>query len=356
MSEKRESTGWRRRPYSIFGPLLLIAVGVVFLLKTLGIIEGNLWDLFLKTWPVLFIVSGLDGLYRGDGYVGGVVWTGLGVILLLGNLGYIQIAPWNAILRLWPFILVVWGLDILFHRRTWWSAGIGIVIGFGVLAVMLWILAAAPIVTVGEMQTFETPVEGASQAAVLVEPVTGKLWVGAGAQPSNLVEAEIALLTNEEIERDYDVQDSMGDYRLRSGSLWFGGQTIGREWRVKLNTRLPLDVTTRVIVGEQTVNFSGLDIKNTLQETIFGKTTLYLPQDEDGEVETSVIFGEMLVYVMPETAVQFELDTALTSIQYPDDFERLEDTLFSPSASQDEQPLLVRVNLPFGSLRIQYVE
>ena len=45
---------------SIFWALLLISIGVVFLLNTLGYIPGNGWELFLKLWPLIFIIGGLD--------------------------------------------------------------------------------------------------------------------------------------------------------------------------------------------------------------------------------------------------------------------------------------------------------
>jgi hypothetical protein len=40
----------------MFG-LILIALGVLFLLKNLGIISGSVWDIF---WPILLIVLGLE--------------------------------------------------------------------------------------------------------------------------------------------------------------------------------------------------------------------------------------------------------------------------------------------------------
>lgn len=356
MSESREWKDWKRRPYSIFGPLLLIAIGAVLLLKTLGVIEGSLWNLFLKTWPLLFVVSGLDSLYRGDSYVGGVVWTGFGFILLLGNLGYLEIAPWNAVLRLWPFIFVVWGLDILLHRRNWWMAVIGVLVGVGVLAVMLWMMAGIPGVTPGKMQTYQTQLEGAEEAVIKIEPVTGDLWVGRGAEPSNLAEAQITLINNEMLRRDYDVVDGVGYYEIHTDGIWFGNQSTRSEWQVKLNNSLPLEISTQLIVGEQTVNLSGLQIVDLQMETIVGESTLILPASGHAEIDTSLIMGEMVIFVLPGTALEINLDTGLASVSFPEDFTREGDILYSPGASESEDPLLLRVNLPIGSLRIDYAD
>ena len=60
----------RRRPHSLFFPLLLIAVGIVMLLNALNMIQGSTLDILLRLWPLLFIAGGLDSLYRREGAVG----------------------------------------------------------------------------------------------------------------------------------------------------------------------------------------------------------------------------------------------------------------------------------------------
>lgn len=49
-----------RRPRSLFGPLLLIAIGILFLLRNFGVISSNaFWWWFSRYWPVLLILLGL---------------------------------------------------------------------------------------------------------------------------------------------------------------------------------------------------------------------------------------------------------------------------------------------------------
>lgn len=49
-----------RRPRSLFGPLLLIAIGALFLLRNFGVISSNaFWWWFSRYWPVLLILLGL---------------------------------------------------------------------------------------------------------------------------------------------------------------------------------------------------------------------------------------------------------------------------------------------------------
>ena len=108
----------KRRPHSLFFPLLLIAVGVVMLLNTAHMIQGSTLDTLLRLWPLIFIVGGRDSLYRREGAVGAVLAIGIGTIFLLGNFGYLPASGWMLLLRYWPVLLIAGGLDILIGRRS----------------------------------------------------------------------------------------------------------------------------------------------------------------------------------------------------------------------------------------------
>lgn len=106
-------------PKGIFFSLLIIGLGVIFLLDQMGIVSGHY--VFRYFWPAIFIFLGLDSLLfsRGVGRSGGIFFTLLGAILLLGNLGYLHFR-WTIV---WPFILIYWGVWLLFRslRRQIWG-------------------------------------------------------------------------------------------------------------------------------------------------------------------------------------------------------------------------------------------
>lgn len=60
MSTPTQAPYYPRRQRSLFGPLLLIAIGVLFLLRNFGVISGQaFWWWFGRYWPVLLILLGL---------------------------------------------------------------------------------------------------------------------------------------------------------------------------------------------------------------------------------------------------------------------------------------------------------
>lgn len=44
--------------------LALVLFGILFLLRNLGIIRGDLWDF---VWPLVFIIIGISIIFRGVG-------------------------------------------------------------------------------------------------------------------------------------------------------------------------------------------------------------------------------------------------------------------------------------------------
>lgn len=106
---------YRPRPRSIFGPLVLISLGVLFLLRTTGIIPWQnmrLW--FAHYWPVLLIIWGLVKLAeylwaRQHGEPtprlggGSIVFL---VFFIIFATGFSRTADWN-----WGGLRSDWGID-----------------------------------------------------------------------------------------------------------------------------------------------------------------------------------------------------------------------------------------------------
>ncbi len=62
--------------------LFLIATGIVLLLNTTGVLPWSIWELLIRFWPVLFVVWGLEYLF-GRGWAGRLI-SGFIVFCLLG--------------------------------------------------------------------------------------------------------------------------------------------------------------------------------------------------------------------------------------------------------------------------------
>ena len=92
--------------------LLLIAIGIIFLLKNLGFIDLNFYEL-LFSWPMILVAIGVVQLVDRS-YVSGFILLFLGTVFMLPRLDIIQ---YDAMRVFWPVVLIVIGTALLFRRR-----------------------------------------------------------------------------------------------------------------------------------------------------------------------------------------------------------------------------------------------
>jgi len=105
---------WNRDRYrghgGLIGGVILAGIGVVLLLQNLGI---PYFDDLERFWPVILIVVGIAQAARSMG-MGGRVWGGVlftaGILFLLNNFGVIHGDLWRFF---WPGILIMIGLGML---------------------------------------------------------------------------------------------------------------------------------------------------------------------------------------------------------------------------------------------------
>jgi len=109
-AQRREACGWPNAMGGMIIGLGVITVGVLFLLRNVGVLYfDDLW----QYWPVILIVIGISKLadtHSASSVTSGLVIGGIGTVFLLRNLGYIYGDVWQ---YLWPGILIAVGLSIL---------------------------------------------------------------------------------------------------------------------------------------------------------------------------------------------------------------------------------------------------
>lgn len=97
---------------NLFVGLVLIAIGTLFLLDQLEVVEA--WPLIVEWWPSVVIVAGLSQLAtRPRNPVGALTIAAIGGVLLLWTLGLV-----DGIGLLWPVLLIALGLWLVVGRRS----------------------------------------------------------------------------------------------------------------------------------------------------------------------------------------------------------------------------------------------
>jgi hypothetical protein len=220
---------------------------------------------------------------RGRGVVGPLLLIFLGSVFLLQNMGVVPPDTWTNLWRLWPLVLVVFGVELLFGSRLHWLALTGLVV----------VLFAAGLVASGSMapmgavesRSFENERAGAQRADVTVRFGAGQLALGP------LTDNQDRLLGTMRYEGQGDFMPEARsrvdgtvarlEYTLSGrGSMFgpFGGRSGAPRMDVELSPSVPLTLTVQTGAADATLDLTRLQLSNLDLSTGAASSTIRLPQ------------------------------------------------------------------------------
>jgi hypothetical protein len=210
-----------------------------------------------------------------------IALIGLGVVWLLSNLGFITPLSWYSVLQLWPLLLIAIGLDLIFGRR---SPLIGSLIGVVTLVVVLIILATGPALglrTNVEVRSshFTEPAGAATSAQMNFSLSPANTFIGALNDSTALIDARLKHVGD----IDFSVQgDAQKVVRLQprndvSSFYWpiFGNEQL--RWDIGLNPKVPLDLRVNASSGSATLSLRDLNIKSLKVNVSSGNLSANMP-------------------------------------------------------------------------------
>ena len=297
---------------------------------------------------------------RNTSILGPVILIALGTILLLNTLGVLDWSVWWDILRLWPLLLIAIGVDLLIGRRSIWGGLVVALLVLGVLAGVVWQSQSGAPPSGMASQPIEQPLGGATQAEVSLAPAIGELRLEALREAANLVEGTVYLDKGEKIEENLTVQGNRATYTLKSGQVpWvpFTGQAGQRLWDLGLSPGVPLTLKVNSGVGANNLDLSGLTLDELSVSTGVGRTVVTLPAEGGFSANISQGIGEVVVVVPEGLGVRIKANTALAARDMPDDFVSAGENVYtSPGYATAEQRVDLEAGIAIGKLTVRYPE
>ncbi len=342
---------------SVFWPLMLIIVGVILLLNTLGALPGDVWATLLRLWPLIFLIGGIDHILRGEGWVWGIFSIGLGTVFLLSNFGYLPGNALNMLLRLWPLMLIAIGLDIILRGSSRWVTLAAALITALVVGGVFWLAAGNQGLMAGEVVSISQPLQGAERAIVRLSNPAGGLAVEGTASPSLLAEGQVILARQQTLDDRYAVQNGLGSYSLGTSDavyLPWAGSFQSPNWQIKLNGQIPITLETNTGLGDQRLDLGGLDLERLNASVALGQLTVRLSAEDAFEGVVSNPIGNLTIEIPRGALVEIRADTAITARNIPPgDFRVDGEYLYSPGANAQNAQIRLKVEQPIGVLTLR---
>jgi hypothetical protein len=294
---------------------------------------------------------------RRGGLVGPVILIGLGVIFLLNNMGILAWSIWDAILRLWPLLLVAVGVDLLIGRRTIWGSLLALI--------LILVVFAGGFMLLDVQSGSQLPVEevshalrGAKEAEVVLSPSVGQMRIGALDQDSvDLIAGEIRLYSGERIETEYNEDRDPVLLRLRSaGEVLFPAVGVwGKEWTwdLSLNPEVPVKMGIDLGLGKIDLGLTRLILTDLDVNLGMGQTRITLPSEGRFRVRISGGLGETILVVPEGMAARIQLSTGMVNRQMPGDYSRQGDRYTSPGYETAENRVDVEIDHAMGVVRVE---
>ena len=274
MEGKRESSA-RRRPPSVFWPVILITAGLLFLLDNLGMLHVNFWELW----------------------------------------------------RLWPILLILAGLDILLAHRSWLGSLIVLVLTLAVIASVVILLVAAPDVLgpspSGGTERIAEPLDGAERADLEVNFAAGELTIGRLDDSSSLIEGELKLATQKKPIWKIERSGSQASMNLgyRQGEA-FQGWNEGDVWALRLSPKAGFSLHVDVGAGGATLDLTGLAIRDLKVQAGAGQTTVVFPAEGQFSAGVNGGVGALVLEIPEGMAARLQIDRGLSAISVSDRFKK----------------------------------
>lgn len=293
---------------------------------------------------------------RRGGLVGPVILIGLGVVLLLNNLGILNWSVWDAIFRLWPILLIAAGLDILIGRRSAWGSVLALILTLALVAGALWLYGSGVLGQASEAQEIGQALGEATRAELTIAPAVGSLHVGALAESNNLVAGVIRPISGERVRRDFRLEGETAILSLRSEGTFgpFVGSWGGkRGWELKLSPDVPLDLEISLGAGQSRIDLQDLMVSDVKVNTGVGETVVTLPEEGYVRAEIEGAIGNTVIHVPAGMEARIRFDTALVARQVPDDYQQQGDVYLSPGYAGADNRVDVEVGLAIGNVSIR---
>jgi hypothetical protein len=244
-----------------------------------------------------------------------VVLIGAGAIWLLANLEIIPVRNLWLLIRLWPVLLILAGLDVLFARRL---AVLGALLGLLVLAGVVYVLwqgddlgvqpepqvkTETVSVGIGEIQTAEFNLDLSVQEA-FIHPLTDS---------DLLILGEIGHF-GDLVFNTSGVEDAVINLRQTGSLTWYNWflpevQTEDLTWDIGLSTEVPFELDVDASTGKSELDLSGVQLDDFEFDASTGASTIVLPASTEGyETRLEASTGSMRVILPAESNLTVILD------------------------------------------------
>ncbi|HLF28598.1 MAG TPA: DUF5668 domain-containing protein [Anaerolineae bacterium] len=301
----------------------------------------------------------MNHAYRRPSLFWPIVLIGVGIIFLLNNAGLIRGNPWAIIWQFWPVLLIVIGLDILFGRRSAVGSVISAVLALALVGFVIWLLVAGPTLNIpginfgGDLQErhVEHPLGETRTADIDIGFSTGENRLYALSDSQNLIEGDLRYYGG----LTWNVSGS-GDrvrVRLDHSSVNLGVFQSPENWEIGLNPRATYNLDLSLGVGRATLDLSELTLGDSQLDADVGAGDVQLPDSGKFRLRINGGVGTLRISAPREIALRAEVDTGIGTFNAGSRLRQISDRMYETEGFESaENAITLDIDMGIGTVTI----
>lgn len=243
-----------------------------------------------------------------------VLLIGVGILLFLSNLGYIETVSFYHLWRLWPLLLVALGIHIMFGRRLTWVSNL---ISLGLVALVIGFLIFAPSLGFstpsGELvsEQFSAELGSATSADFDIDLDRGNLNIYLLEDSRNLTQVDVtrskdgdefSFSAHGETNKTININLDHIDIDFMFGG-WIESQSVTVDVGIAPNIPITLNIDTGS--SSTKLDLTGIKIDKVDADTGSGSINLIAPSG-DYPIDLGAGSGTLTIQLAPNTTVNLE--------------------------------------------------
>ncbi len=289
----------------------------------------------------------------------GLILIGIGILFLLRNMGIIHWWTIGSLFRFWPLILVVVGINIIFRSHPLvttitWVAFFAIVVGFAIANP-----AQPPWNNVVKINPSETTDISIPMETTLEE---AEFKLNTGAMKLKMEAGDQALLAVENFpfEPEIKLDDSNNGRRKEISISTSSINIVGpndeyRESLIQLNKNVLWDIEAKLGAAASEMDLRELDFESVRMEVGAGDFRLLLPQTEiDSQVNINAGASQVVLELPKDVNARIEAKNVLSQTSIDGRYWDQQGDVYYSRDYDDSMPV-VEIDVTMGVGRIEVV-
>lgn len=395
-----------RAKYSIVLPIAAILSGVVLELNSLGLIGNYIPENILMTvWPAILIFVGLDLLFTQRRLIGSLVvlFTGAAILstqFLKGGTGN---EIWQFFLKVWPILLILFGIDWIFAGRSLINTAVIIAIVI-IIAYVVFAVLDVPIIqklpfeldlkSIIPTSTFSGILPGqtgslpwninndpvpagpvsqpvpeavqpiiispdgqvtiaapAQQEAVLnLNAVSGKISLKNAGNTPQFVSGTIRLDPAENLTQNADLNGPSAQYTLHSSGN--AASSDRSNWDLALSSNKTAAVNAVMNSGYIKADLRSMNLSSVSIENKFGPIDVMVPRSTNAPIRINASDGDIRIYIPGGTGINCSI-SGTGSVDFPQYSYNWSGNVLSPRRPMQN---IITVEITSNNGRVQIIE